>query len=621
MKKNLIRAAFSIFMLIVLTTSAYPQWMQTNWQESNIFFDLYANQDIVFARIWDSYNGGRMFFTDDNGTNWAQISSTDSDIDILSVVMWNNNILAGTWNGFYRCTLDDIYWEPFEPNGIPADTAVWSTAKIGDNIFAGAMGSIYESSIEDVNVWTEISTGISADARITSIVANGNAIFAGSDSNGVFITTNDQTGWTAINSGLTDKHISQLASIDTKLFAITLKDGVFISDSNGSDWISDANEIIWTPDSSDLKNINCLLSFNNALLAGTDSNGVYFSADKGLNWIPVNSGMPDNTRIWSLAATDTNIFAGTSKGVLLRNPEDINSLTITAYASEGGTISPEGEITVYENCYQKFTITPELGYRIDDVLVDGSSVGAVDSYTFSNVTDNHTISVVFVAVPIYTLTSSAGNNGTISPLGTVLVSEGASQTFTITPSSGYVINSVTVDGNSVGAVSTYTFTNITENHTISAAFESFPYQINCGGNDASPYTADQYFSGGLSYTDANTIDTTGVTDPAPQEVYQSERWGQSTYTIPNLTSGLSYKVRLHFSENIWPIPGFRRFDVTINGTKVLSEFDILAEAGTTYKAVVKEFTTTANTSGQIIIELKNVANFAGIGGIEIAPQY
>ncbi len=432
MKKNMVRAAFSMFMLIVLTTSAYPQWVQTNWPASNSFFDLYTGQGIVFARIWDSLNGGRVFFTDNNDTSWTQISSADSDIDILSIVIWNNNILAGTWDGFYRCTLDDIYWEPFAPTGIPADTAIWSTAIIDNTLFAGAMGNIYESSIDDANTWTEVSAGIPANARITSIVTNGNAIFAGSDCNGIFIATNGGTSWTAINSGLTDTHISQLAVMDTKLFAVTLK-GVFVSDVNNTGRVSDANDMIWTPDSSGLKNINCLLPVNNLLFAGTDSNGVYLSNDSGLNWTSVGVGMPDNTRVWSLAASDNNIFAGTSEGLWQINPADINNYTITASALEGGTIWPEGDITVYENGFQTFTIAPAIGYQISDVLVDGSSAGVVTSYTFSNVTANHTISAAFMAVPIYTITSSTGNGGTTSPWGTVITSEGSSQKFTITP--------------------------------------------------------------------------------------------------------------------------------------------------------------------------------------------
>ncbi len=698
MKKNMVRSALSMFMLIFLTTSVYPQWVQTNWQESNSFFNLYTSEGEVFTRIWDSNNGGRMFFTDDSGANWTQVSSADSDIDILSVVMWNNNILAGTWDGFYRCTLDDIYWEPFEPAGIPADTAIWSAAMIDTSLFAGATGNIYKSSIDDVNTWSEVSTGIPVNARIISIVANGNAIFAGSNSNGVFITTNGGTSWTAINSGLTDLHISQLATIGTKLLAVTLKDGVFVSDSNGTSWVSDANVTSWEADSSGLDNINCLLAVNNLLFAGTDSNGVYLSDNSGLSWIAVNSGLPANTRIWSMAADGYDIFAGTSEGIWQINTEDINNYTITANASEGGTISPEGDITVYENDSETFTIVPALGYQISDVLVDGSSAGAVDSYTFSNVTANHTISVTFVSVSIHTITSSAGNGGTISPLGTVMVSDGSSQEFTITPLEGYAIYSVIVDGNPVGTVSTYTFPNVSENHTISVTFEIAPfiitataetggsispsgtvdvwggesqtftitpsagyaissvlidgvsvgavssytfssvssnhtivasfnsltiYQINCGGGEASPYAADQYYNieNANTYSVGYTIDTTGVTNPAPQAVYQTERWGDMTYTFPNLTIGGVYKVRLHFAEIYQTSAGIRKFNVTINGNTMLWNYDVYAETGSQYKAVVVEYTTVANTSGQIVIQFMNIGyDSAKIGGIEIIKQ-
>jgi hypothetical protein len=82
----------------------------------------------------------------------------------------------------------------------------------------------------------------------------------------------------------------------------------------------------------------------------------------------------------------------------------------------------------------------------------------------------YVVKVAGVAPVTYVITASAGTNGTISPSGTVTVTKGNSQTFTITPNSGYVISSVTVDGVNQGAVSTYTFTNVTATHTIAAAF-------------------------------------------------------------------------------------------------------------------------------------------------------
>ncbi len=69
--------------------------------------------------------------------------------------------------------------------------------------------------------------------------------------------------------------------------------------------------------------------------------------------------------------------------------------TITATAGEGGSITPAGEVSVKEGASQTFAIAAQEGYAIADVLVDGQSVGVVDSYTFENVTANHTIAALF----------------------------------------------------------------------------------------------------------------------------------------------------------------------------------------------------------------------------------
>lgn len=79
--------------------------------------------------------------------------------------------------------------------------------------------------------------------------------------------------------------------------------------------------------------------------------------------------------------------------------------------------------------------------------------------------------------PNLTITATAGANGTIAPSGAVSVVWGNNATFTITPNAGFAVTSVLVDGVSVGAVTTYTFTNVSTNHTITASFSS---AINCG---------------------------------------------------------------------------------------------------------------------------------------------
>ncbi len=143
--------------------------------------------------------------------------------------------------------------------------------------------------------------------------------------------------------------------------------------------------------------------------------------------------------------------------------------TITPSAGPGGSIAPDTPQDVSEGGSLSFTITPASGYHVDDVRVDGASVGAVTSYTFSNVTANHTISASF-AIDTFTITPDAGPNGSITPATKQTVAYGSDVTFAIKAMAGYYIADVLVDGASVGPVSSYTFTDVAADHTLSASF-------------------------------------------------------------------------------------------------------------------------------------------------------
>ncbi len=150
--------------------------------------------------------------------------------------------------------------------------------------------------------------------------------------------------------------------------------------------------------------------------------------------------------------------------------------TINASAGANGTITPAGSQTVAQFADQAFDITPNGGFQIEDVIVDGTSVGAVSSYTFNNVYSDHTISASFTPIVIsHTITATAGTGGTISPSGSVVVVDGADQGFTIAAASDFQIADVLVDGVSQGAISSYSFTNVTADHTISVTFTVTPH--------------------------------------------------------------------------------------------------------------------------------------------------
>jgi fibronectin type 3 domain-containing protein len=143
--------------------------------------------------------------------------------------------------------------------------------------------------------------------------------------------------------------------------------------------------------------------------------------------------------------------------------------------------------------------------------------------------------------------------------------------------------------------------------------------ISAGGPAAAPFVADEDFTGGATSDTTHAITTTGLTNPAPQSVYQHNRYGNFTYTIPGLTAGASYTVRLHFAEEYWTAAGSRIFNVLINGTQVLTNFDIFATAGGEYIAVIEPFTATASGTGTITIQFVTVKDNAQINGIEIDP--
>ena len=132
--------------------------------------------------------------------------------------------------------------------------------------------------------------------------------------------------------------------------------------------------------------------------------GMSINSTGVITWTPTSIGDYDVTvkveDDGSPVLSDTQSFTITV--------EENYTYTITASAGSHGSISPSGSITVNQGSDKSFTITPDTGYQIDDVLVDGSSVGPVSSYTFTNVTENHTISATFnliiVTNPVHNLT-------------------------------------------------------------------------------------------------------------------------------------------------------------------------------------------------------------------------
>jgi hypothetical protein len=168
--------------------------------------------------------------------------------------------------------------------------------------------------------------------------------------------------------------------------------------------------------------------------------------------------------------TFTNVQANHSITVMFSQAK-----LITIAAGAHGTLDPVGPYeleTPGQN--RQFAWTPDTGYVVSSVKVDGADVSITSPYNFTNIQTDHTFAIVFIAIATHTITASAGANGSIDPTGVQTVNAGTDKTFSITPDGGYRIADVLVDSASVGAVATYTFYNILANHTIVASFSAIP---------------------------------------------------------------------------------------------------------------------------------------------------
>ena len=128
-----------------------------------------------------------------------------------------------------------------------------------------------------------------------------------------------------------------------------------------------------------------LTSLPSASRSGSYSFDGWYTKKNGGTEITTDTEFPADTTVY---AHWTYTGGGGSSGY--------SYYTIKATAGAGGSISPSGNVSVREGRDQTFTITPDKGYAVANVKIDGKSIGAVKSYTFENVSRTHTIEVIFM---------------------------------------------------------------------------------------------------------------------------------------------------------------------------------------------------------------------------------
>lgn len=440
-----------------------------------------------------------------------------------------------------------------------------------------------------------------------------------------------------------------------------------------------------------------------------------------------------------------------------QNPLDdetpVISYSIIASSSNDGSISPSGSISVNEGNSINFTISPDNGFVVDEVFVDGSSIGAVTTYNFNNVRADHTINATFkevvgsppsppgtnglfatyynnqnlqgapsltridpiidfnwkelspdpsinvdnfstrwsgfvqpeftgnyrffmlsndgsrlwidgvqlvdrwtdgqlqesgniyleagVLYPIvieqyenngnaranlywsgpnvgkqiiptqrlfpkevnqpilYTVTSSAENNGTVSPLGVNSVSEGENITFTISAASGFEIEDVLVDGISNGVLNTYSFNNVQQDHTIQAIFRTETIIPPNSNGLFATYFDNQHLEGSPVLTridpGVNFNWKEGSPDPEINPDRFSVRW--SGYVLPEITGTYKFFALTDDGARLW-IDNTQLIDRWSDG-KLQTNALIDLEGGIQYPIVLEYYEYTGNARANL----------------------
>jgi parallel beta-helix repeat protein len=208
---------------------------------------------------------------------------------------------------------------------------------------------------------------------------------------------------------------------------------------------------------------NNIIAFNNEGIRGGAtstivnniivSNNVAIRLDAGITPPVVNNTFAFNNIGIKLGSSSPNIYYNN-----FQNTSEYN-----IYLSSGAT----GNVNVTNNWWGT-TDTQAINQSMYDFKND-FNLGTVNFIPF--LTEPNPAAPT---IPMFNILASAGTGGSINPSGSVSVSYGGNQTFNITADTGYYIADVTVDGSSVGAVSSYNFINVQADHTISATFAPTP---------------------------------------------------------------------------------------------------------------------------------------------------
>jgi len=240
---------------------------------------------------------------------WVKTSTGLTDGDVRALVVSNTNLYAGTYfDGVFRSTDNGLTWLAVN-NGLTADP-VFALAVSDTNLYAGTSHRGVLLSTDNGTTWRAINNGLT-DSGVYALEVSDTNIYAGTD-NGVFFSTNNGINWNTVDTGYHPIFVRDLAAIGKYLFSGSC--GVDVSTDKGTSWShTNVAGCSWS----------LAVSDTNLFAGGSTWARVFLSTDYGQSWSEVDSGLPSGAyshyQYATLAAYDKNLYVGVSSNLIPNN--------------------------------------------------------------------------------------------------------------------------------------------------------------------------------------------------------------------------------------------------------------------------------------------------------------
>ena len=274
--------------------------------------------------------------------------------NIKSLAAIGKYVFAGTDSGVFVSSDDGTIWT--QSNTGLTDTSVPSLAVDDSEVFAGTHDGVFRST-DHGSTWNAANSGPMQNTDVAALIFKGSNLFAATFGNGILVSTDRGASWTKTDSGITDSYFFCLAVSGSNIVAGDEK-GIFLSTDNGTSW----NAILNGWNGPWGYNVRALAVSGGNLYAGVDanygSNSIYRSTDNGETWT-ILSGSPSGTTTYAFAVSGTNVFAGGDGGVDVST--DNGATWMMASTSEFPTTIISALAASDTNLYAGTAIDPPIG--------------------------------------------------------------------------------------------------------------------------------------------------------------------------------------------------------------------------------------------------------------------